>query len=101
MWLIAFYLIEFEFTHDVRLFKKDAAFSAWIKRHNITDKRFVALYGPITFLAYSFTCWFTFHIVVSRYLWSSQRLTILALVGLFIWWINAGPTIAGIIKLIC
>ena len=125
MWLIVFYLVEFIFTNDVRLFKTDAAFSAWVKRweykdpqyiavthkidafsawmnsFGIRDKRFVAVYGPVTFLAYSFACWLVFHIVASKYLWDSPRLNIAAIIGLFIWWINAGPTIGRFIYLVC
>ena len=125
MWLILFYLVEFIFTNDVRLFKTDAAFSAWVNRwkykdprfiavtdpisaisawmnrFGIRDKRFVAVYGPVTFLAYSFACWLVFHIVASKYLWDSPRLNIAAIIGLFIWWINAGPTIGRFIYLVC
>ena len=93
MWLIVYYLVEFIFTNDVRLCKIDAPFTAWISRWNLGSKRYVAVFGPISFLSYSFACWFAFHVVASRYLWDSLQSSIATVVCLFIWWINAGPTI--------
>ena len=99
IWLILFYLIEFVMTNDVRLFKKDASFSAWIQRHQISDKRFIAVYGPVTFLAYSFGCWLAFHVFTAYFLWQNEKMCMGTVTFLLIWWVNAGPTIINAIIL--